>query len=469
MSSATSLAPTGDAIDLFDTARLKPRFWILVILLMTQGIFEFFDFFIVGFLVSVIGPEWGLTFGQTSIILLSAGVGQLVGAIPFAWLADRYGRKPALIAGTVLYSIAAGLAAFVPDGNWALFAFLRFMVGVGYGGTQITLLIEIAPTRMRTILASASGVVAPGGVLLASLLVANYLPVIGWRGLALLGFTPLLVALALWIFIPESIRWLISRGRPEEARLILARYVHVPLEQIPLPQPPSDTRAANVTDLFRFPGRVLMIVFMTMGIGMAGFGVALWGPTIMAQLLEISTAEVAGYFAYVSTAGMIGRAIWTITPHYIGRWRSALICLWGAAAAVIGAAFLYPYFIMGVPVLLVCLVVGGVFYDGGASNTSPFGTELFPVRMAAQGGGLVQMVSGFAKLAGPLILALIAGSSNLLSPEATEAAITPGFLTLAAFSVMGGIALLVLRYETNGVRMAISDEELENHRQRART
>ena len=134
---------------------------------------------------------------------------------------------------------------------------------------------------------------------------------------------------------------------------------------------------------------------------------------------------------------------------------------------MIGAALLYPYFIMGVPVLLVCLVVGGVFYDGGASNTSPFGTELFPVRMAALGGGLVQMVSGFAKLAGPLILALIAGSSNLLSPEATEAAITPGFLTLAAFSVMGGIALLVLRYETNGVRMAISDDELENHRKRA--
>ena len=66
-----------------------------------------------------------------------------------------------------------------------------------------------------------------------------------------------------------------------------------------------------------------------------------------------------------------------------------------------------------------------------------------------------------------LILALIAGSSNLLSPEATEAAITPGFLTLAAFSVIGGIALLVLRYETNGVRMAISDDELENHRKRA--
>jgi len=462
----SSAAP--DAIDIFESARLRPRFWILVVLLMTQGIFEFFDFFIVGFLVSVIGPEWGLTFGQTSIILLSAGVGQLVGAMPFAWFADKYGRKPALILGTVLYSLAAGAAAIVPDGNWILFALLRFLVGVGYGGTQITLLIEIAPTRMRTILASASGVVAPGGVLMASLLVSAFLPSWGWRGLALLGFAPLLVAAALWLFIPESIRWLITRGRGEEARGILARYIDVPREEIPLPKPPADTKSANMIDLFRYPKRMMLIIFMTTGIGMAGFGVALWGPTIMSQLLEISTEEVAAYFVYVSASGMVGRAIWTITPHFIGRWRSALICLWGASAAVIGAALFYPHFIAGVPVFLICLIVGALFYDGGASNTSPFGTELFPVRMAAQGGGLVQLVSGFSKLGGPLILALIAGSSNLLSPEATEAAIRPGFLTLAAFSVLGGMALLVLRYETNGVRMAIDDSDLRAHERKAR-
>jgi putative MFS transporter len=455
---ASAVSQPLDAIELFEHARLKPRYWLLVALLMAQGLFEYFDFYIVSFLVSVIGPEWHLTFGQTSVILLSAGIGQLIGAMPFAWAADRWGRKPALLWGMVLYSVAAGCAAFVPDGSWKLFAFLRFIVGVGYGGTQITLLIEIAPTRMRTIIASGSGLIAPAGVLLASLLVANFLPTLGWRGLALLGFTPLLIVVALYFLVPESVRWLVSQGRAAEAREILADYVDMPRESIPLPRVPKEVRPVRMRDVFLYPGRFWLIVFTTTGIGVAGFGVALWGPTVLSMLLHISPSQAAGYFVFVSIAGIVGRAIWTVTPHFIGRWPSAFICLWGTAAAVTAAAFLYPYFIFGIPAFLMCLIVGSLFYDGGASNTSPMGTELYPVRLAGLGGGVVQMVSGLAKLAGPIILALIAGSGNLLSPKATEAAVTPGFLTLAVFAVVGACAMLMLRYETNGVRM-VTDEE----------
>lgn len=465
---APDQAPVTDAIELFETAKLRPRYWLLIVLLMTQGLFEFFDFYIVGFLVSIIGPEWNLTFGQTSIILLTAGIGQLAGALPFAWAADRWGRKPALIAGMLLYSVAAGCAAFVPDGEWVLFAFLRFLVGVGYGGTQVTLLIEIAPTRWRTILASGSGLIAPAGVLMASLLVANYLPVLGWRGLALLGFTPILIAILLVFLVPESVRWLVSQGRAEEARDILARFIDLPKEQIPLPKVPKEVRPVRIRDLFNYPGRFLLIVATSSGLGIAGFGVALWGPTILSMLLEIDAAGAASYFVYVSIAGIIGRAIWTITPHFIGRWRSALICLAGAAVAISGAALLYPYFLWGIPVFFLCLVVGSLFYDGGASNTSPYGTELFPVRLAGLGGGVVQMVSGLAKLAGPIILAVIAGSSNILSPEATRDAITPGFLTLAAFAVIGALVALRLRYETNGVPMVTDEAAFQDQRASAR-
>ncbi len=449
-----------DALDFFDRARLRPRFWILVGLLMLQGIFEFFDFFIVGFLVSMIGPEWGLTFGQVSVMLLAAGLGQLLGAMPFAWVADRWGRKPALMAGMMLYSLAAGGAAFIPEGDWVLFAFLRFLVGVGYGGTQITLLIEIAPTRIRTILASSTGVVAPLGVLAASLLVANFSVELGWRGLALVGFAPIGMVIAMWFFVPESIRWLIAQGRGQEARKVIAQYVAIPYDQVPLVPPMPNREPPRLRDLYRYPGRFWLIIFMTAGLGMSGFGVALWGPTVVSMVLRISPVEAAQYFVYVSISGVIGRILWTVTPQFIGRWRSALICCWGAAVSIGAAGLLHPYFIAGVPVFLICLIVGAQFYDGGYANTTPFGTELYPVRLAAQGGGLTQTTSGLAKLLGPVLLALIAGSSNVLSPEATEAAITPGFLCLAVFAVMGGIALLLLRYETHGRPMVIDESVL---------
>jgi len=447
------------ALDLFDRAKLRPRFWILVGLLMLQGVFEFFDFFIVGFLVSMIGPAWGLTFGETSVILLAAGVGQLLGAMPFAWVADTWGRKPALIAGMMVYSLAAGCTAFVPEGSWMLFACLRFLVGVGYGGTQITLLIEIAPTRIRTILASSTGLVAPLGVLAASLLVATLSGTLGWRGLALLGFAPIGMVIALWFFVPESVRWLIAQGRGEEARKVVSQYVDIPYDRIPLIPEPARREPPRLRDLYRYPGRFWMIIFMTAGLGMSGFGVALWGPTVVSMLLRASPAEAAQYFVYVSASGLVGRALWTLAPHFIGRWRSALICCWGAAASIAGAALLHPYFIAGIPVFLICLIIGALFYDGGYANTTPFGTELYPVRLAALGGGLTQTTSGLAKLLGPVALALIAGSGNVLSPAATEAAIVPGFLFLATFAVMGGIALLLLRYETNGRPMVIDEAE----------
>ena len=454
-------AEAPDALTLFDQARLRPRFWILVGLLMLQGIFEFFDFFIVGFLVSMIGPAWKLTFGQVSVMLLAAGIGQLAGAMPFAWFADRYGRKPALLWGMLLYSFAAGFSALVPDGSWKLFAFLRFLVGVGYGGTQITLMIELAPTRIRTILASSTGVVAPLGVLIASLLVSAYSASLGWRGLALLGFSPIAMVIALWFFVPESVRWLIAQGRGAEARKVVAQYVDIPLDKVPLPSPPPPRAPARLRDLYRFPGRFWLIILMTAGLGMSGFGVALWGPTVVSMLLNVTPAQAAGYFVYVSASGVIGRILWAVLPQFIGRWRSALICCWGAAICMTCAALLHPYFIAGVPVFFLCLLAGALFYDGGYANTTPFGTELFPVRLAASGGGLTQTTSGLAKLIGPMLLALIAGSSNLLSPAATRHAVTPGFLSLAAFALIGAVALLFLRYETHGRPMAIDEAELD--------
>jgi putative MFS transporter len=126
------------------------------------------------------------------------------------------------------------------------------------------------------------------------------------------------------------------------------------------------------------------------------------------------------------------------------------------------AAVFHGAFIGALPVFFLCLLAGAVFYDGGFANIPPYCVELFPVRMAAQGGGLGQTVTGVAKVAGPALLALIAGQSNLLSPKATEAAILPAFLVLAAFCAVGGIAVSFLRYETHGRSMAIqTPQEVE--------
>jgi len=90
---------------------------------------EFFDYFLIGYVLAfVIGP-WKLTFGQSAIVLLSSGVGAIIGAYVWGWIADRIGRRKVFI-GTVLnFSIATGLLYFTPDNGWIYLTIMRFFVG----------------------------------------------------------------------------------------------------------------------------------------------------------------------------------------------------------------------------------------------------------------------------------------------------------------------------------------------------
>jgi MFS transporter, putative metabolite:H+ symporter len=95
---------------------------------------EFFDYFLIGFVLAFLIGPWQLTFGQSATVLMSSGIGAIIGAYGWGWLADRIGRRKVFI-GTVLnFSIATGLLYFTPDNGWIYLSLMRFFVGVGVGG-----------------------------------------------------------------------------------------------------------------------------------------------------------------------------------------------------------------------------------------------------------------------------------------------------------------------------------------------
>jgi len=209
-----------DLVTLYDEAPLDTRYWVSLTLGTITSVFDYFDYFLVGFLVAVLAPLWHLTFGQTSIILLSAGFGAIIGSLVWGALADLFGRKPLLIAGVTLCALGAGSVSLIPEGAWVLFAVLRFCVGFGLGAAAtvaVPLIVEYTPTRHRTLLTSATVIPVSLGILAASLTAATLLQQIGWRGLAALGFIPLIPAVLIALIMPESVRWLVTRGRHAEA------------------------------------------------------------------------------------------------------------------------------------------------------------------------------------------------------------------------------------------------------------
>src|SRR6266446_7344331 len=113
---------------------------------------EFFDYFVIGFVLAFIVGPWKLTYGQGAFILLSSGIGAIAGAWFWGWLADRIGRKKVFIATVLNFSIATGVLALTPDRGWIFLSVFRFIVGFGVGGlycVDLPLVQEFVPTAKR--------------------------------------------------------------------------------------------------------------------------------------------------------------------------------------------------------------------------------------------------------------------------------------------------------------------------------
>jgi len=434
---------------------------VTIALGITSSVFDYFDYYIVGFLVAVLAPQWHLTFGQTSLMLLSAGVGAILGSLVFGALADRFGRKVLLVAGVSLCALSSGAVSLIPDGAWILFATLRFVVGFGVGAAAsvaLPLIVEYTPTRNRTVVTSATVIPVSLGVLAASLTAATMLQSIGWRGLAALGFIPLIPAVLIALITPESVRWLVARGRHAEARKIVARAMKVSQDTLPLTAAPSANHRqleSTFTDLFAQRRLFWLTIIVWFGASTANYGVFLWGPTIVALLMGVTPVEAAHLFIIVSLAGMLGRIAFSLLPQWIGRRRCGAIMGYGIAILLGAAALFFDRTLFGYPAFVVLLIPAALFFDGGFSNIAPYSAEIFPVQLAARGVGLAQAANGIGKIAGPLCLALIAGATNLITPKATIEAVMPAFLFLAACGLAVGLAFTLFGVETHGKPLAL--------------
>ena len=165
-----------DWLDALEKSRLTPRYYLTIALIVMQEMFEFYDFFLVGYLVSVLAPGWHLTYGQSAMMLLSSGVGAIAGATIGGKFADIVGRKRMIWGGGFIFALGAAGCALIPDGAWIQFSLLRFVVGFGSMAAttaQNPLIVEITPTRYRTFVSSMMVVPVALGTMFAAMISAG--------------------------------------------------------------------------------------------------------------------------------------------------------------------------------------------------------------------------------------------------------------------------------------------------------
>lgn len=443
-----------------DDAPLTPRYWNATAAVMVAMAFEFFDFFVIGFIVSQLSNEWQLDFGQIGAVLYAAGIGAMVGGTVGGWAGSRFGRKWPFVVGIAGTALSSGAIAFAPIGAvWYLIVF-RFLVGSGVGlmfTSGQTIVVELTPVRHRTYLAgfAASGV-GPLGTLAAALLSASLLDVIGWRGLAAIGFLPLAVCVWAAIAIPESPRWLLEQGRGREANSIVAKFTGRPPSAISpvaaerIDNPRKDIRSrSGYLALHKNKRGALFLWAAWFGAATALYGVALWGPTIFAQALSITSSEAARLYVWVGLAGFGGRAVFAFLPHWLGRRVTGLIAGAGGGVILFVGALLGGTVGTAAAILVISIVAANFFVDGGFTNLGPAGLEIYPTSLRSHAMGLGQIANGLGKIVGPLALAVIAGTSNVVTPQATADAITPGLIFLGVFALLPALAFLFFP-ETRG-------------------
>lgn len=181
----------------------------IVWLCFLAWIFDFYDLILYSFLLVPIARELGLSAMQSSLALGFSFLMTAVGGIGFGFIGDRFGRRPVMIATVLIYSVGTVLCA-TSNSFVALVAYRSF-TGLGIGGEWAagqSMIAETFPRHTRARYAAYVQLGAPLGVLLSALAAGYLAPLIGWRLVFTLSAMPaLLVAAAVWLWMPESDVW----------------------------------------------------------------------------------------------------------------------------------------------------------------------------------------------------------------------------------------------------------------------
>lgn len=376
--------------------------WRLVGLVGLGTFFELYDVFLGGVLAPVLAEEFDLGTLGKSVVIAAAFAGMFVGANLLSFAADRLGRRRVFIANLLIYSLFSLAAAFSP--NIETFLVLRFLAGIGLGAELVlvdTYLAEFSPARVRgrmTAWAYTIGFLGvPVAALLGGKLVADrdLLGIEGWRWLLVFGSLGALLVLALRTMLPESPRWLESRGRHAEARDVVLSIVAkvAPGTAVPAAgDSESTTPARPALDVLRIAFRdyrsrsVMLAVFQVLQT-VAYYGFATLAPLVLVDK-GFTVTHSLGYAALTFAGYPLGSLV---SVSLVERFeRKYLIIASAVAIGVFGIVFAAA---SSVPVIVVSgfllTAVSNVF----SNAFHIYQAEIFPTEIRTTASGAAYSLS----------------------------------------------------------------------------
>src|SRR5215471_7278930 len=312
-------------------ARLErlPTSWWQVKARIIVGVATFFDAFdalAIASVLPVLVPLWKLTPPQIGLMISAGFAGQLVGALLFGFIAERYGRMLAMIGSIALFALMSLVCAFAWDYNSLLI--FRVIQGIGLGGevpVAAVFISELARAHGRGRFVLLYELVFPIGLSAAALVGLWVVPRFGWQWMFVIGALPAFLALALRSLLPESPRWLAVHGRNAEAEAAMALIERETQKATGAPLPPvkpvvsTADKPAALADLFGplYLRRTLVVWVVWFSAYFVNYGLSIWLPTLYRTVFKLPLDVSLRYGLITQAVGLLGTLICALTIDHV--------------------------------------------------------------------------------------------------------------------------------------------------------
>ena len=428
------------------------RFHLRTAAILGSGTFlDSFDALAIAVTLPIIVTSFGLDANDIGWLIGAGHAGQLAGSILFGWIADRAGRRPAVIGTFIVMGVFSLAAAVAWDP--ASLGVARILTGIGLGGevpVAAALFNEYVSARRRGLVTMAYESSFVWGFLvtpLTALALVTWLgPDTGWRAVFVLGGLSLVTAVVAARYLPESVRWLVRTGRTRDAANVVtaieaeARQLGVGLTAR-APKVEPDVTRSRWREPFEGAYRARTVLLWTIAFTdfFATYGYAIWLPTLYVTIGGLDPAaslaltalggvlQLVAAYAFAGTVDRVGRRAWFLAGFGLASVAAAA----GAVLTATGVTSWPTLFLVATGLLfgLTPVSMGLYLYAG----------ELYPTRMRAWGTGLAAAWIRVAGFVAPVVVGAVL---------AAGAGIGMVFGLFAVMTAIGWTVVLALGPET---------------------
>lgn len=404
---------------------------------VVMGSATFFDAFnslSLAFALPILIRVWHISPRESGLLIGTSYAGQLLGALVFGSLAERFGRIRSATAGIAIMAVmtlACALAGSFP----ALIA-CRFVQGIGIGGEMpvaATYISELSRAHGRGRFFLLYEMIFPVGLMAAGQLGAWLVPAFGWQSIFLAGSIPCLIITVLVARLSESPRWLISKGRLREAEAVIRQIENSTPRRSPaaptiLPKsPPASNMRWSEFLSGGYRQRTLIVWTLWASTFFIANGLNNWLPSLYNTVYHLDLRQALRAASLTNVAQVLVLLVCAFLIDRIGR-RS-----WAVASFIVGGALLAVLGFVGARSVISVMILATLSYGIIGSTNAVlylYTPEIYPTRMRAIGTGLATSWLRFGSAVGPAIVGYLVGAQGIGSV----------FLMFAGISVVGLLA-----------------------------